>query len=175
MWHFGYKKSEFYSTSRLSTRFWITQFGLHKPTRCCFTVFIISSCRSFQKIRTFHICARHLGWSFLRFCCSESREPPHHTWRYPPHVPLGPLGFTISSPSLVVRIVRPASLAIWHRGRSHRRPNRNESPNRGHFASLDLKKHADFSHRRPTSQDFRREFSAVFPVISDQTNVFSHR
>ena len=31
------------------------------------------------------------------------------------------------------------SLAIWHRGRSHRRPNRSESPNRRHFASLDLK------------------------------------
>ena len=64
--------------------------------------------------------------------------------------------------ALVARIARPASLAIWHRGRSHRRPNRNESPDRSYFASLDLKKHADFSHRRPTSQDFRSEFSADF-------------
>ena len=62
---------------------------------------------------------------------------------------------------LVVRIARPASLAIWHRGRSHRKPNCNESPNRTHFASLDLKKHVDFLHRRPISQDFRREFSAI--------------
>ena len=76
---------------------------------------------------------------------------------------------------LVVRIARPASLAIWHRGRSHRRPNRSESPNRRHFASLDLKKRADFSHRRPTSQDFRRDFSAIFLVISDQANGLSHR
>ena len=69
--------------------------------------------------------------------------------------------FTFPVLSLVVRIARPASLAIWHRRRSHRRPNRSESPNRRPFASLDLKKHADFSHRRPTSQDFRREFSAI--------------
>ena len=39
----------------------------------------------------------------------------------------------------MVRIARPTSLAIWHCGRSHRRPIRNESPNRRHFASLDLK------------------------------------
>ena len=76
---------------------------------------------------------------------------------------------------LVVRIARPTSLAIWHRGRSHRRPNRNGSPNRKHFASLDLKKHADFSHRRPTSQNFRRRFFWHFPVISDQAFVFSNR
>ena len=77
--------------------------------------------------------------------------------------------------ALVVRIARPTSLAIWHRGRSHRRPNRNESPNRRHFASLDLKKHADFSHRRPTSQNFRRDSSAIFVAISEQANGFSHR
>ena len=77
--------------------------------------------------------------------------------------------------SSVVRIARPASLAIWHRGRSHRRPNRSESPNRRHFASLNLKKHADFSHRRPTSHDFRRDFSAIFLVSSDQANGLSHR
>ena len=76
---------------------------------------------------------------------------------------------------LVVRIARPTSLAIWHRGRSHRRPNRSGSPNRRHFASLDLQKHANFSHRRPTSQDFCRRFFWHFPVISDQANVFSHR
>ena len=76
---------------------------------------------------------------------------------------------------LVVRVARPTSLAIWHRGHSHRRPNRSQSPNRRHFASLDLKEHPDFSHRRPTSQDFRRLFFWHFPVISDQENVFSHR
>ena len=63
--------------------------------------------------------------------------------------------------TLVVRIARPASLAIWHRGRSHRKPNRSGSPNRSHFTSLDLKKHADFAHH--------------FIVISDQANGFSHR
>ena len=46
---------------------------------------------------------------------------------------------------------------------------------RRHFASLDLKRHPDFSHRRPTSQDFRRISSWHFPVISDQANGFSHR
>ena len=45
---------------------------------------------------------------------------------------------------LVVRIARPASLAIWHRRHSYRKPNRNQSPNRRHFASLDLDKHAVF-------------------------------
>ena len=77
--------------------------------------------------------------------------------------------------TLVARIARPASLATWHHGHSHRRPNRSGSPNRRHFASLDLKKHPDFSHRRPTSQDFRRFFFWHFPVISDQANVFLHR
>ena len=62
----------------------------------------------------------------------------------------------------MVRIARPESLAIWHRGLSHRRLNRSESPNRRHFASLDLEKHPDFSHRRPTSQDFRRIFLLAF-------------
>ena len=75
----------------------------------------------------------------------------------------------------MVRIARPTSLAIWHRGRSHRRPNRSGSPNRRHLASLDLKKHADFSHRRPTSQDFRRRFFSHFLVISDQASGFSLR
>ena len=79
------------------------------------------------------------------------------------------------SRDLVVRIARPTSLAIWHRGSSHRRPNRSRSPNRRHVASLDLKKHPDFSHRRPTSQVFRRLLFWHFPVISDQANVFSHR
>ena len=63
----------------------------------------------------------------------------------------------------MVRIARPTSQAIWHRGRSHRRPNRSWSPNRRHFASPDrILKHADFSHRRPTSQDLRRDFSGIF-------------
>ena len=63
-----------------------------------------------------------------------------------PDLPLGPdpsealrgpdLGICIWS--LVVRIARPTSLAVWHR-RSHRRPNRSGSPNRKHFESLDLK------------------------------------
>ena len=44
----------------------------------------------------------------------------------------------LSVSNLVVRIARPTSLAIWHRGRSHRRPNRSGSPNRRHFASLGL-------------------------------------
>ena len=57
--------------------------------------------------------------------------------------------------TLVARIARPTSLAIWHRGRSHRRPNRSGSPNRKHFASLDLKKHPDFSRCGPIAQDFR--------------------
>ena len=72
----------------------------------------------------------------------------------------------------MLRIARPISLVIWHRGRSHRRPNCSRSPNRKHFASLDLKKHADFSHRRPTSQDFAQKVFWHFPVISDQANVF---
>ena len=38
----------------------------------------------------------------------------------------------------MARIARPTSLIFWHRGRSHRRPNRSGSPNRRHFASLDL-------------------------------------
>ena len=35
----------------------------------------------------------------------------------------------------MVRIARPTNLlAIWHCGRSHRRPNRSRSPNQRHFA-----------------------------------------
>ena len=45
---------------------------------------------------------------------------------------------------------------------SHRRQNRNGSSNHRHVALLDLKEHADFSHRRPTSQDFCRDFSGIF-------------
>ena len=50
--------------------------------------------------------------------------------------------------------------------------DRSRSPNRRHSASLDLKKqHADFSHRRPTPQDFRRFFGfGHFPVISNPAN-----
>ena len=64
--------------------------------------------------------------------------------------------------SLVVRIARPTSPAIWHRGYSHRRPNRSGSPNRRHFASLDLKEQPDFSHRRPISQKFSQAFFLAF-------------
>ena len=74
----------------------------------------------------------------------------------------------------MARMARPTSLAIWHRGRSHRRPT-SKSPNRRHFASLDLKTHADFRHRRPISQDFRRRFFWHFRVISEQGTGLSHR
>ena len=72
------------------------------------------------------------------------------------------LGVLSTGGTLVARIARPTSLAIWHRGRSHRKPNRSGSPNRRHFASLDLRKHADISHRRPTSQDFRQKAFLAF-------------
>ena len=72
---------------------------------------------------------------------------------------------------LVARIARPASLAIWHCKRAHRRPNSSESPNRRHFASLNLKMHTDISHRRPTSQDFRRRFCGIFPVTSFRSSL----
>ena len=77
-----------------------------------------------------------------------------------------------SDQTLVVCIARAASLAIWHRGRSHRRPNRNESPKRRHFASLDLKRHADFSHRRPTSAGF---CFLAFSCDFRSSEWFSHR
>ena len=57
----------------------------------------------------------------------------------------------------------------------HRRPNRSGSPNRRHFDDRSILQNADFSHRRPTSQDFCRRFFWCFCVISDQANVFSHR
>ena len=63
---------------------------------------------------------------------------------------------------LVVSIARPTSLAIWHRGRSHRRPNRSGSPNCRHFASLDLKNTPIF---RITSQH-RRIFTGFFLAFS---------
>ena len=43
-----------------------------------------------------------------------------------------------------------------------------------YFPVSNLKKHADFPRRRPTSQDFRSEFFWRFHVSSDQANVFSH-
>ena len=58
------------------------------------------------------------------------------------------------APCLVVRIARPTTLAISHRECSHRRPDRNGSPNHRHFASLDLKINADFSHRRIFAEGF---------------------
>ena len=56
--------------------------------------------------------------------------------------------------TLVVRIARPELLSIWHRGRSHRRPNRSGSPNRRHFASLDLKKHRGQKNRTRKKNKF---------------------
>ena len=53
---------------------------------------------------------------------------------------------------LVVRITRPPSLAVWHRGRSHRRPIRSGSPNRKHFASLGLKSELAGSGPIPKNQ-----------------------
>ena len=67
--------------------------------------------------------------------------------------------------SLTARIARPASLAIWHPGHSHRRPS--QSPDRKHFAALDLEKPADFSLRRPTSQDLVGVFVALFLWVQD--------
>ena len=65
----------------------------------------------------------------------------------------------------MVRIARPASLAIWHRGHSHRKPNRNESPNRRHFASLDLKKTCRFFASQANIAGFSQGFFCYFPVI----------
>ena len=65
---------------------------------------------------------------------------------------------------LVARIAQPTWLAIWHRGRLHRRPNRSESPNCKRLMSIEIKAH-DFSHRSPTSQDFRKSFCGVFPGV----------
>ena len=59
--------------------------------------------------------------------------------------------FSFFLPVLVARIARPASLTIWHRGRSHRGPNWRKNPNHRHFALLDLKRHSEVLHRRPTS------------------------
>ena len=66
----------------------------------------------------------------------------------------------------MARIARPESLAIWHRTQSHRRPDRNESPNRRHSASLDVQKHVIFWHRSPTSQDFRGSFPGQIDYYS---------
>ena len=84
----------------------------------------------------------------------------------------------------VVRIARPASLAIWHRAHSHRWPNRSESTNRKHFASLDLKCRFFASqagqHRRifagtflRFSCDFRSSEWAFASLAKKKT--FSHR
>ena len=54
------------------------------------------------------------------------------------------------------------------RGRSHRRPNRNECPNCRHFASPDMKMQANIA-------GFSHGLSWHFPVISDQAKGFSHR
>ena len=62
--------------------------------------------------------------------------------------------------SLAVCIARQTLLAIWHRGHSHRRQSRRESPNRRYFASLDLKKHADFRIARQHRKIFAGAFVA---------------
>ena len=54
---------------------------------------------------------------------------------------------------LVDASLDPASLAIRHRMQSHGRPDRSGSPNRKHFASLNVEEHAYFSHHKPTSLD----------------------
>ena len=66
---------------------------------------------------------------------------------------------------------------MWHRGHSHRGPNRSQSPKRR------LEKHADVSHLTPTSQDFSRELCGTFLLNSEQPKgfriasdkIFSHR
>ena len=63
---------------------------------------------------------------------------------------------------LVVRLARPTSLAIWGRGRSHRRPNRSESLNRRHFASLDLKNLPIFRIAGQHHRIFAGAFLALF-------------
>ena len=63
---------------------------------------------------------------------------------------------------LVVRIARPELLVIWHRGRSHRRPNRSGSPNRRHFASLDLKNIPIFRIAGQHRRIFAGFFSCIF-------------
>ena len=74
--------------------------------------------------------------------------------------------------TLVARIARPESLAIWHRGRSHRRPNRSGSPNRRHLASLDLKKHPECVFLRSLAKK-------LFRIASDlgvcDSNRIAHR
>ena len=62
----------------------------------------------------------------------------------------------------MVRIARPTSLAIWHRGCSHRRPNRNGSPNRRHFASLNLKKQPDFLASQANIAGFSQKVFLAF-------------
>ena len=64
--------------------------------------------------------------------------------------------------TLVVRIARPKSLAIWHRGCSHRRPNRGGSPNRRHFASLDLKKTPRFFASQANIAGFSQKVFLAF-------------
>ena len=69
-----------------------------------------------------------------------------------------------STTPLVAHVAPPTSIAIWHRRHSHRRPSCSESPDRGHFASLDIEKNADSSHRGPPSQDFRGSFCGTLPL-----------
>ena len=72
---------------------------------------------------------------------------------------------------------------IWHRGRSHRRPNRSGSPNRRRFASLNLKTHPDFSRFQIKRMCFRiasrSEKKKLFRIASDlgvsDSNRIAHR
>ena len=54
----------------------------------------------------------------------------------------------------------PESIAISHCIQSHRRPDHSESPNRK-LSLRYVERHADISHNRPTSQDFRGSFGGM--------------
>ena len=97
-------------------------------------------------------------WTLTTTPITTELRPPMHT-RSPTetaiHLQL-PMWAT-----LVVRIARPELLAIWHCGRSHRRPNRSGTPNRRHFASLDLKNTPIFR----IAGQHRRIFAGFFACI----------
>ena len=83
-----------------------------------------------------------------------------------------------SGRSLVARIARPASLAISRRygviAGAHCRPNRSESPNRKHFASLDVHARWNFALQANIAR-FWQELCGILPVISEQAKGFSRR
>ena len=79
--------------------------------------------------------------------------------------------------SLVVRIARPTSLAIWHRARSHRRPNRSRSPNRRHFENTPIFRIAG-QHRRIFAEGFSGVFvwfqiKLMWFHIASEKNIFT--